>query len=90
MRQAMPKVAELVAMRRQELGDAHVNRCWKHGVLLGEPGWFFAREGAICVGTPFFDGEVQSLLRDLQVWEQFSAAPLLMLKSKEGAEHGTH
>ena len=52
---AMPGVARLMADKRKLLGDAHVSECWKHGVVLKEPGWFFAREGALAVGTPWDD-----------------------------------
>lgn len=52
---AMPGVARLVKEKRRLLGDAHVNECWNRGVLKGEPGWFFAREGALAVGTPWDD-----------------------------------
>lgn len=50
---AMPGVARLVAEKRRALGDAHVAECWRRGVLEREPGWFFAREGPIAVGTPW-------------------------------------
>lgn len=53
---AMPGVARLVAEKRSVLGDAHVSECWRRGVLEREPGWFFAREGALAVGTPW-DGD---------------------------------
>jgi len=43
----------LVAEKRRALGDAHVNLCWKHGVELLEPGWFYAREGALSIGVPW-------------------------------------
>lgn len=49
---AMPRVADMVARERQVLGDDWVNECWKRG-MQGEPGWFFAREGAVSIGTPF-------------------------------------
>lgn len=48
----MPHVVVLVRERRKADGAAHVNECWRRGVLLGEPGWFYAREGAVAVGTP--------------------------------------
>lgn len=48
----MPGVQKLLAEKRKEWGDAHVNQCWQHGVVLREPGWFFAREGPLTVGTP--------------------------------------
>lgn len=48
----MPGVARLVAEKRKALGDAHVDECWRRGVMQCEPGWFFAREGPLTVGTP--------------------------------------
>ena len=56
----MPTVARLMAERRAQHGPAHMAECWRRGVLLQEPGWFFAREGALAVGTPFDD----PMLRD--------------------------
>ena len=55
---AMPKVARLMRERRAQVGAAHVNECWKRGVIDLEPGWFFAREGALAVGTPWGDAEM--------------------------------
>lgn len=52
---AMPRVAKLIAEKRRELGSAHVNECWKRGVLNCEPGWFFAREAGLAVGMPWDD-----------------------------------
>jgi hypothetical protein len=51
---AMPGVSRLIGEKRRVLGDAHVNECWRRG-MAGEPGWFFAREGAIAIGTPWAD-----------------------------------
>lgn len=56
----MPTVARLMAERRAQHGPAHMAECWRRGVMLQEPGWFFAREGALAVGTPFDD----QMLRD--------------------------
>lgn len=56
IRQAMPGVLKLVAEKRQQWGDAHVTECQRRG-LAGEPGWFFAREGALAIGTPWADGD---------------------------------
>ena len=50
---AMPKVAKLIREKRVSMGDAHVNECWQRGVVKGEPGWFFAREGPLMVGVPW-------------------------------------
>lgn len=49
----MPGVARLVAEQRRLHGDAHVNECWRRGVLELQPGWFFAREGPLAVGAPW-------------------------------------
>lgn len=50
----MPGVARLVAEKRRAYGAAHVKRCWARA-MAGEAGWFFAREGAIAIGTPWDD-----------------------------------
>ena len=55
---AMPGVARLIREKRQKLGEAHVSLCWQRGVVDMEPGWFFAREGALAVGTPWGDDPV--------------------------------
>lgn len=52
LKDVMPGVAKLMAEKRAAFGHAHVNECWKRGVVGLEPGWFFAREGAVWVGTP--------------------------------------
>jgi len=49
----MPGVAKLIAEKRARYGNEHVNRCWRLGVLEQQAGWFFAREGALAVGTPW-------------------------------------
>lgn len=57
----MPTVAAMVRRKRAELGDAHVNECWRRGVVEAEPGWFYAREGALAVGAPFTDPDLAAL-----------------------------
>ena len=52
VREAMPGVARLITEKRAQWGDAHVNECWRRGVVERQPGWFFAREGAVAIGTP--------------------------------------
>lgn len=49
----MPGVVQLMKEKRKLYGDAHVSECWRRSVDKREPGWFFAREGALTVGTPF-------------------------------------
>jgi hypothetical protein len=55
----MPGVAKLMASKRAELGADHVRECWKRGVVQRERGWFYAAEGALAVGTPFDEPDLQ-------------------------------
>lgn len=63
----MPGVARLVKEKRAQHGDQHVNECWRRGVLNREPGWFFAREGALAVGTPWADDPAMANFAAAQV-----------------------
>jgi hypothetical protein len=54
----MPAVARLVKEARRTMGSDHVNECWTRGVLKLEPGWFFAGEGPLTVGTPWDDPQM--------------------------------
>lgn len=51
IRSAMPRTAEVVAEKRRVWGDAHVVLC-QQKALAGEPGWFWAWEAGVAVGTP--------------------------------------
>lgn len=76
----MPSVAAMVKQKRRELGNAHVDLCWRRGVVEGEPGWFFAREGAVAVGTP------SAICDELDVVAQKAAQhrqPMLLLHDLE-------
>jgi hypothetical protein len=77
----MPGVAGLMKAARQRDGDAHVRECWKRGVLQREPGWYFAREGAIAVGVPWAE------IADLAGWQVTRTQAVLLLRPKERA-HG--
>lgn len=55
---AMPGVQRLITEKRKKHGHAHVGECWRRGVVELEPGWFFAREGALAVGTPWAEPEL--------------------------------
>lgn len=78
----MPGVSKLVREKRKTLGDAAVAEAWDRGVNKREPGWFFAREGAIAVGTPW-DDPVMANFAALQV---NSTQALLVMK--EGGADG--
>lgn len=54
----MPGVAKLIGERRTKDGADHVKLCWQRGVVEAQPGWFFAREGSLAVGTPWNDDPV--------------------------------
>jgi hypothetical protein len=85
---AMPKVARLIADKRREVGDAHVRECWKRGVVEQQPGWFFAREGALAVGTPWPD------IADVAGWQVTQTQAMVILRDAPaavvaaGAAHG--
>ncbi|MCL4695493.1 MAG: hypothetical protein KJ023_00300 [Burkholderiaceae bacterium] len=81
----MPGVARLMAEKRRELGAEHVARCWEQGVVQQEPGWFYAREGAIAVGVPPLDDK--GVARD-EVPRYTRGQVLLWLRQAEGAGHG--
>lgn len=61
----MPGVSKLVKEKRAQYGHEHVNECWRRG-MAGEKGWFFAREGALAIGTPW-DEPVMANFAALQV-----------------------
>jgi len=81
----MPGVAKLVRDKRALVGDAHMNECWQRGVLKMEPGWFFAREGALAVGTPWDAPE----LANFAAANVTSTQALLMTRDKE-ADNGAN
>jgi hypothetical protein len=81
----MPGVAKLMAEKRTQFGAAHVAECWRRSVVLGEAGWFYAREGAIAIGTPFQEPELAE--RALPTYTRTQA--LLVMRDPE-PNHGAH
>lgn len=79
----MPGVAKLLAEKRRELGSDHVNTCWAHGVVQGQPGWFFAREGSLAVGVPWPE------IADVAGWQVTPGQAMVWLRDL-GAVNGTH
>jgi hypothetical protein len=79
----MPGVAKLLVEKKRELGVDHVNTCWANGVVQGQPGWFFAREGALAVGVPW------PAIADVAGWQVTPGQAMVWLKAPEAA-HGTH
>lgn len=73
----MPGVQRLMAEKRAAMGAPHVAECWRRGVMLREAGWFYAREGAIAIGTPWGD--------DIPDYTHTQA---MVLMRNPGAAHG--
>lgn len=82
---AMPGVAALVAEKRKAFGAEHVNECWSRGVVKGEPGWFFAREGTLAVGTPWSGDPVMENFAALQITK---TQALVVMREPEGGSNG--
>jgi hypothetical protein len=85
MTTAMPGVAANIADKRRTWGDAHVTQCLRRG-LKGEPGWFFAREGVVAVGTPWDQPEMAN---SAAAYVSGSAC-LVFMRMPEGASSGAH
>lgn len=77
---AMPGVARLMREKRAKYGEAHVDECWKRS-MAGEPGWLFAREGALAVGTPWVGDPAMTDFAALQVT---STQALLLIREPGG------
>ena len=82
--QHMPGVVKLMSEKKRELGPDWVNECWRHGVVQGEPGWFFAGEGALMVGTMWDDAAVIAFAAARVTRSQ----ALVVLRPKEASHAG--
>ena len=78
---AMPGVARLINEKRKLLGNEHVSLCWQRGVVEREAGWFFAREGALAVGTPWDD----PVLANFAALQVTSTQALVVMRPVEAA-----
>jgi hypothetical protein len=76
----MPGVANILADRKREVGPKHVALCWQRGVIERLPGWFFAREGALAIGTPWPD------IADIAGWQVVPTQALVVLRPVELAD----
>jgi hypothetical protein len=77
----MPRVTDLIRRKRAELGEAHVARCWRRGVVQREPGWFFAWEGGLGVGAPW--PEALALVAEADPAAAFPDKAFVVLRPKE-------
>lgn len=87
MRRAMPRVSSMVANYRKSLGDEYVTQCQQRG-LAGEPGWFYAWEGGLAVGTPWLEAvnDLRALLDQAQTPR--AEAAFVVLRPKAQVQHG--
>lgn len=76
----MPVVAKILADKKREVGPQHVALCWQRGVIERLPGWFFAREGALAIGTPWPD------IADIAGWQVVPTQALVVLRPVELAD----
>lgn len=73
---AIPAVSKLIAEKKSKHGAKWVGECWRRGVVQGEPGYFWAAEGVLCVGTP----ANAALVNDwYQIHAKFPGASMLIL-----------
>ncbi len=79
----MPRIAAALAEQRRVHGDAWINLCWRRGVTEGIPGWFYAGEGALTVGTPWADATVLEWFGSAR--QAFPDATILLLRDREAA-----
>lgn len=77
----MPGVARQLAELKAKHGPEHVNECWRRGVVDRQPDWFFAREGAIAIGTPPTDPELLALCG----WQVTPDQALVIVNTKGAA-----
>ena len=82
---AMPGVAKLVGEKRAKYGAAWVAKCWERSMVAGEPGWLFAREGPVAIGTPWDDPE----LANFAARHVMRTEALLLMREPE-AGHGAN
>lgn len=80
----MPGVAKRLAELRAKHGAEHVNACWQRGVVEQRPDFFFAREGALAVGTPPTD----PVLLQMCGWQLSATQALVIMAKPEEIQHG--
>lgn len=81
MKDHMPQVVAMLRSKRNEGLGAHIDLCWRRGVVEGRPGWFYASEGGVHVGTLSVEA-AQQVLEQLEATQPGqSVAPLLVLRA---------
>lgn len=72
--QFMPGVVKLIDEKRKAFGSPWVNHCWKQG-MAGQPGFFYAREGALAIGTPMCAEDITLQLSTTQAYVSMLVKP---------------
>ena len=90
MAQFMPRVVAMLGEYRAKGHGAHIDECWRQGVRLQQPGWFYARENGVSVGTPFSQAETSDVLRKFSTWEFAKDQAMLLIKEIEGKPNGAN
>jgi hypothetical protein len=79
----MPMLQKLINDHRAKHGPEWLTECWKRGVVAQEPGWFFASEGALSVGTPWAgDPTIAALI----LAKLSPSQVVVVLRPKEGGD----
>lgn len=83
----LPGLGVLIQEKRKLWGNKWVGECWRRGVVEGEPGWFFARQGSVSVGTP---PSCDADLLGLAFSEAFATQTFLYILAPKDGPNGTH
>lgn len=87
MTEHMPRVVAMLKEERRAGRGAHVDECWKRGVVGGEPGLFWASEGAVSIGVAPDQALVPANV--LALMKAFPGSAVLMLAGQVvGGQHG--
>lgn len=88
MVERMPRTVARMKEARSKGQGAHLDVCWRKGVIELQPGWFWAYEAGVSVGVPD-EGLVGNPAVQLQL-RQFPDGNILLLRdapAQEGAPH---
>jgi hypothetical protein len=77
----MPQCVAYIKRARSKGEGAHIDLCWRRGVVERQPGWFWAYEGGVSVGVPDLQMLGDPNMSD--VLKRFPDLNLVMLRDKE-------
>jgi hypothetical protein len=88
MAERMPRTVARMKEARSKGQGAHLDACWRNGVIDLKPGWFWAYEAGVSIGVP--DEGLLATPAVQQLMSQFPGGSILLLKdmpAQEGAPH---